>query len=401
MRNSVGRRGDDATAQATNADRATWATMSSDPDPMNPAEALAGGRLTVDLGALADNWRTIAGRVSARTRTAAVVKGDGYGIGLAAAGRALAKAGCTTFFVATAEEGLQLRRALPAATIYVLGGFISAAAAAFRDNNLAPVLNSPADIDEWIAARRDGIASGAALHVDTGMNRLGLTAAEAFALAGDHGRVAALGLTLVMSHLACADTPAHLLNARQLAAFRAVTAAFPGVPASLANSAGVALGADYHFDLVRPGIALYGAAPGEAIPALRPVATAEARILQVREMAAGDTVGYGATETRTKPARLAILAAGYADGYHRAASSRDGRPGARVFVRGRFAPLVGRVSMDLMTVDVSDVAGVRRGDWAELFGPNVPVDEVAAHAGTIGYELLTALGRRYARRYVG
>jgi alanine racemase len=373
--------------------------MSDTFDRANPAEVLAWGRLTIDLGALADNWRTIATRVGSRERTAAVVKGDGYGIGIAEAGKALAAAGCATFFVATVEEGIALRRALPGAVIYVLGGFWSAAADAFHDNNLRPVLNSIAEIGEWIAARQQGIATGAAVHVDTGMNRLGLTVAEALALGRE--RIAALAPTLVMSHLACADTPAHPLNARQLLAFRTVVAAFPGVPASLANSAGVALGADYHFDLVRPGIALYGARPGEALAALKPVATAEARVLMVREMAAGETVGYGATETRGGPARIAILCAGYADGYHRAASSRDGRPGARVFVRGRFAPLIGRVSMDLMAVDVTAIHGVTRGDWAELFGPNVPVDEVAAHAGTIGYELLTGLGRRYARRYVG
>jgi alanine racemase len=364
-------------------------------DTTNPAEALTGGRVTIDLRALANNWRTIAARVDARVRTAAVVKGDGYGIGLSEAGQALAKAGCTVFFVALPEEGILLRRALPAAVIYVLGGFASAAAAAFRDHELRPVLNSPAEINDWVKIGR----AGAAVHVDTGMNRLGLTMVEALALSADAERLAALSPALVMSHLACGDAPGHPLNARQLAAFRAVVAAFPGVPASLASSAGVYLGADFHFDMVRPGVALYGAAFGPW-PTLATVATAEARVLMVRAVAAGETVGYGATETRPGPARLAILGAGYADGYHRAASSRDGKAGARVFIRGQFAPLVGRVSMDLMTVDVTGIAGVARGDWAELFGTNVAVDDVAAHAGTVGYELLTGLGRRYARRYV-
>lgn len=378
--------------------------MSSDFDAVtlseNSAEALAGGRVTIDLGALAGNWRTIVAQVGAAERTSAVVKGDGYGTGLTEAGRALAKAGCRVSFVALAEEGILLRRALPAAVIYILGGFRTAAAAAFRDHDLRPVLNSMAEVDDFVAARGMGLTTGAAVHVDTGMNRLGLSVAEALALAADASRLAALSPTLVMSHLACGDTPAHPLNARQLAAFRTVAAAFPGVPASLASSAGVFLGKDYHFDLVRPGVALYGAAFGPW-PTLSPVATVEARVLQVRELAAGASVGYGASETRDRPARLAILGVGYADGYHRAASSRDGRPGARVFVRGSFAPLIGRVSMDLMVVDVTGIAGVARGDWAELFGPHVPVDEVAAHAGTVGYELLTGLGHRAAWRYVG
>ena len=375
--------------------------MSDDSGDAGPDEALAGGRLTIDLAALADNWRILAGRVRPGTRTAAAVKGDGYGIGLTEAGKALAAAGCDVFFVALPEEGVRLRRALPSATIYVLAGLSEQAVPAFVANRLWPVLNTSAEVDEWIAVRRNGATTGAAVHVDTGMNRLGLTLAEGLALGTARERVAALSPTLVMSHLACADTPSHPLNARQLARFREVRAAFPGVAASLANSAGVALEPDYHFDLARPGIALYGAAAGDAVPPLRPVVTAEARVLQVREVTAGDPVGYGATEMRTGPARLAILGVGYADGYHRAASSSDGRPGARVFIGGRFAPLIGRVSMDLVAVDVTGLAGVKRGDWAELFGSNVPVDEVAKHAGTIGYELLTGLGRRYARRYVG
>jgi len=206
----------------------------------------------------------------------------------------------------------------------------------------------------------------------------------------------------VMSHLACADTPDHPLNHAQLAAFREVRALFPGVPASLANSAGIFLGPDYHFDLVRPGIALYGGAAVADVPnPMRPVVILEARILQVRDARPGETVGYGATETLGRPSGLAILGAGYADGYPRHASSSDERPGARAFLHGLSAPLVGRVSMDLIAVDVTEVPGARRGDWVELFGPNIPVDEVAERAGTIGYELLTHLGRRYHRRYLG
>ena len=234
------------------------------------------------------------------------------------------------------------------------------------------------------------------------MNRLGLTLAEARALSQQRSLLRAIAPSLVMSHLAVADAPEHPLNRKQLAAFRAVRALMPDYPASLANSAGIFLGPDYHFDLVRPGIALYGASAVAGVPnPMRPVVTAEARVLQVREAKSGETVGYGATETMKQPSRIAILAAGYADGYHRAAGSSDTRPGARVFIGGRYATLVGRVSMDLLAADVTDVPGVERGDWAELFGPHVPIDEVADHAGTIGYELLTGLGRRYERSYAG
>ncbi len=362
---------------------------------------LAGGRLAIDLGALAANWRDLAARAKGAT-TAAVVKGDGYGIGLEPAAHALAGAGCDTFFVALPEEGLRLRRALPRATVYVLDGLFEASADIYAAADLRPVLSSLLEIEAWGAFRRSGGVTGAALHVDTGMNRLGLSVAEAEALTGRRDVLEDLGLTLVMSHLACADTPAHPLNHQQLAAFRRVRALLPDVPASLANSAGIFLGADYHFDLVRPGIALYGGAAVAGVPnPMRPVVSLEARILQVRDAGSGETVGYGATQTLRRPRRLAILAAGYADGYPRHASASDQQPGARAFLRGRAAPLVGRVSMDLIAIDVTDVPGAKAGDWAELFGANIPVDEVALRAGTIGYELLTSLGRRYQRDYAG
>jgi alanine racemase len=232
------------------------------------------------------------------------------------------------------------------------------------------------------------------------MNRLGLTLVEARKLAEHRTLRDAVAPTLVMSHLACADTPAHPLNRKQLATFRAVRALFPEAPASLANSAGILLGPEYHFDLTRPGIALYGGAPAEGAQ-LRTVVRLEARILQVRDGKAGETVGYGAAETLHRAGRIAILGAGYADGYHRAAGSDDRRPGARAYLHGATAPLVGRVSMDLIAIDVTDVPNAARGDWVELFGPHIAVDDVARQAGTIGYELLTGLGHRYARRYLG
>lgn len=370
------------------------------PPPTDTVSRLAGGRVTVDLGALVANWRAVAA-VAKGAETAAVLKADGYGTGLEKAGVALAAAGCRTFFVALPGEGFRLRGAVPAAVIYVLNGLLSGAAADYVAADLHPVLGSLAEIEEWAEARRKGARTGAALNVDTGMNRLGLTPDEARGLASDSHLLAAVAPSLLMSHLACADTPAHPLNARQLAAFSDVRALFPALPASLANSAGVFLGSEHHFDMVRPGIALYGARFVEGRPPLKPVVTLEARVLHVREARPGDTVGYGATQAIRAPSRIAVLSAGYADGYHRASSSSDERAGGRVFLHGRPAPIVGRVSMDLVAVDVTGIPEAKRGDWAELFGPNVPVDEVAARAGTIGYELLTALGPRYARRYIG
>ena len=368
--------------------------------PESPPQ-YSGGRLTIDLVALAANWRTLAERVGARVATAAVVKADGYGIGVSAAATALAEAGCHTFFVALPAEGLRLREAVRDAVIYVLDGLLPGSAATCIAADLRPVLGSFAEIEEWAIAKQSGAPTGSAIHVDTGMNRLGLTLGEARALSEQRDLVRTLAPSLLMSHLAAADMPEHPLNRKQLSNFRAVKTLLPHIPASLANSAGIHLGPDYHFDLVRPGIALYGAAATAVAPPLRPVATLEARVLQVRDAKRGETIGYGAGETLKQASRIAILGIGYADGYHRAAGSADGRPGARAFVHGRSAPLAGRVSMDLITIDVTDIPGVQRGDWVELFGPNVPVDEVAAHAGTIGYELLTGLGGRFERRYVG
>ncbi len=356
--------------------------------------------MTVDLGALAGNWEALAGRAD-RAATAAVVKGDGYGIGLEPAAQALAEAGCQTFFVALPEEGFRLRDAVRDAIIYVLDGLLPGTADEIADAKLRPVLGSWAEIEEWVEFRNAGGVGTAAIHVDTGMNRLGLTPTEARRLAQTPELLEAIAPDLLMSHLAVADTPDHPLNRKQLAAFRAVRALLPDIPASLANSAGIHLGFDYHFDLVRPGIALYGGASIEGASPMRPVVTVEARILQVRDVRPGETVGYGATETARQATRVAILAAGYADGYHRLAGSSDRRAGARAFLHGRHAPLIGRVSMDLIAIDVSAIPGAERGDWVEMIGPNVPVDEVAHHAGTIGYELLTGLGRRYARTYIG
>jgi alanine racemase len=218
----------------------------------------------------------------------------------------------------------------------------------------------------------------------------------------DRSRLEGIEVTLVMSHLACADEPTHPLNARQLERFRAIAAAFPDVRKSLANSSGVLLGVDYCFDLVRPGYAIYGGAPTEGQPnPVLPVIKAEARVLQVREVDADEAAGYGATWQAKGSTRLATLSIGYADGFSRLQGSANGA--GRVHINGHFAPIAGRVSMDLLTVDISDLppGSVKRGDFAELIGPHVPLEEVAARAETIGYEVLTSLGDRYARRYTG
>ncbi len=362
----------------------------------------AGLVLTIDLAALAANWKRLAD-LSAPAECAAVVKADAYGIGIDEAVPALAAAGCKTFFVALPEEGARVRAALvgtasPDAVIYVLNGFLPDWSEAFRAAKLRPVLSTFASVEAW-AAHGDGAPS--ALHVDTGMNRLGLSLHEALELARRKDLLAKAAPKLLMSHLACADDPGHPQNQGQLALFREIRDQFPGLPASLANSGGIHLSAHYHFDLTRPGIALYGAAFARTRPPLATVVTARARVLQVRDVAAGEPIGYGAALRLREAKRVAILAAGYADGYHRLAGSSDERPGAAAYVRGRRADVLGRVSMDLVAVDVTGIVGVAEGDRVELFGPSMPIDEVAAAAGTIGYELLTGLSRRAERVYVG
>lgn len=363
---------------------------------MSESRGAAGLQLTIDLGALAANWKIVVER-STPAECAAVIKADAYGIGIEPAASALSAAGCRTFFVALPDEGRRARAVLPDATIYVLNGFFAEAAELYRTAALRPVLNSPEDVDAWSAL---GGGKPSALQVDTGMNRLGLSLHEAVALAHSPDRLRAVAPRLLISHLACADTPAHPLNAAQLALFREIRAEFPDLPASLANSAGVFLGSDYHFDLARPGIALYGARYAGDQPPLRTVVTARARIVQVREAEAGETIGYGAAHRLDRDTRIAIVSAGYADGYNRMAGGDADKPGANAAVRGRFVPILGRVSMDLIALDVTGVAGVSQGDWVELFGPNLPIDDVATAAGTIGYELLTGLSRRAERRYV-
>jgi alanine racemase len=373
------------------------------PEANAAALANASGVLTIDLDALVANWRKLE-KTAVPAECSAVIKANAYGCGTAAVGRALAKAGCKTFFVATADEAAVARSALPSAAIYVLNGLIQNNGEAYAKIDARPVIGDLNELAEWdVFCRRSGWAGGAAIHIDTGMQRLGLTVAEAQGLiprihAGDHG------ISLVMSHLACAESLHHPMNGRQLAAFRSIASEFSGVPASLSNSSGIFLGGPFQFDVVRPGAALYGVNPTpEADNPMLPVVELKARVVQIRDVERGDSVGYGGNWTARRPTRLAIISAGYADGYFRAGSSNDGTRGAEVMVAGRRCPVAGRISMDLMAVDVTDLEknAVRRGHLVTLLGQGITVDELAHHFGTIGYEVLTSLGARYARVYRG
>jgi alanine racemase len=371
----------------------------------NRAAALGAstGVLTVDLDAIVANWRKLE-KTAVPAECAGVIKADAYGCGLVPVARALAAAGCKTFFVATLDEARTAREALPSAVIYVLDGFFQNCGDAFAKIGVRPVIGDLHELAEWdVFCRRTGWAGGAAIHIDTGINRLGLTVTEAQGIiprinAGDHG------ITLVMSHLACAENLHHSLNAKQLMTFREIASSFAGVPASLSNSSGIFLGSQFQFDMVRPGAALYGVNPTpEADNPMQPVVELKARIVQLRAIERGESVGYGATWTARHPTQLAIVAAGYADGYFRAAGANDGTRGADVIVAGKRCPVVGRISMDLMAIDVTDIPpnAARRGHMATLIGEGITVDELAHYFGTIGYEVLSSLGPRYARVYKG
>lgn len=366
-----------------------------------PAEAEVGGVLTIDLGAIAANWKKLAS-MTVPVECAAVVKADAYGCGLEPVARTLVEAGCRTFFVADLSEGRRLRAIAPSCDIYLLNGLMPGTAPAVAEARLRPVINSTTELAEWdsfVAAR--SWRGGAALHVDTGMRRLGVSPEEAIAIAGrlqseNHG------LTLLMSHLACADTPDHAMNDKQIRLFRDIRINYRGLASSLANSSGIFIGSTVHCDLVRPGIALYGSnpTPGRRNP-MRPVIELKGRIIQVRTIDRGDSVGYGATFTAGRQSRIATIAVGYADGYLRSAGATKTKSAAHVIVAGKSCPVVGRVTMDLIAVDVTDLpeGTARRGEFAILIGDGIDVDELGAAMGTVGYEVLTHLGRRYHRIY--
>ncbi len=348
-------------------------------------------RLEISLPAIVANWRSLR-----RGPTAAVVKADAYGLGAAAVAPALLEAGCQHFFTAHPDEAIALRPLLPGATLAVLNGLWPGYEAAFVEHSLLPVLGSLAELDRWRShARTLGRTLPALLHVDTGMNRLGLDRRELAALADDPARLQGITLRYIMTHLATAEDPGDPANERQLARFAAACSQLPAAPRSIANSSGLFLGAAFASDLARPGAALYGINPTPGRPnPQRPAVRLRAQVLQLRDIQPGESVGYNGQWTAARPSRIATVSVGYADGYPRALSNR-----ALAYFDEQALPLVGRVSMDLSTFDVTDAPALQPGDWLELIGPG-GVDTLAEQAGTNGYEILTALGRRYQRSYL-
>ena len=366
------------------------------PAPMTEEDFQA-ARLTVRLGAIAANYRTYR-RMTGPASVAAVVKADAYGLGAAQVAPALAGVGCDSFFVARLEEGVRLRKLLPQARIFVLDGAQPDAVPALLTHRLTPALNSLAEIAAWSAAAGAARTTlDAVLHVDTGISRLGLPGDELAILAAEaRTRLAGLNLVLVMSHLACGDEAANSMNAEQLSRFQQALAMLPAAPASLAASHGAMLGPDYHFDLVRPGIGLYGANPQSGGQTLMQTAfTLTGKLLQLRQIDSGASVGYAATFRAKRPTMLATVALGYADGIPRSASNSG-----FAAIHGARAPIVGRVSMDVLVLDVTDMAEPPRvGDDVELIGDTVTLGDAAKAAGTNEYEILTRLGHRLPRVY--
>lgn len=368
-------------------------------DPAAEADR-AGALLTVDLDAIAENYRRLGAVLRSGAQCAGVVKADGYGCGAIKVAKRLFAEGCRVFFVARANEGFALKPHLPEAEVCVLDGLLPGLAADYAEAGVVPVLNDPGQVEAWTAyCAANEYRPPVILHVDTGMNRLGMSAAEAEAIAEEPGALRAFTDVLVMSHLVVSEEPEHPANATQLAAFRGVRARFPNAKASLVNSSGVFLGGDYHFDLARPGYALYGGnpTPGKPNP-MRHAVQLLTRVLQVREIDSPGTVGYGATAPIGAGGRIATIAVGYADGYLRSLSNRG-----EAWIGPHRVPVIGRISMDLVTLDVSSVPpeACRVGDFAELIGAHIGVDDVAERAGTNGYEILTSLGPRYRRAYLG
>ncbi|MGL5361653.1 MAG: alanine racemase [Bosea sp. (in: a-proteobacteria)] len=372
-------------------------------DTPHPDET--GATLTVDLGALQANWRLLRDRAG-QAECGAVVKANAYGLGIEPAVTALAKAGCRTFFVAHLSEGRRARAVAPDARIYILNGLLPGTCAAYAEARLLPVIGSHEELAEWSAFRSShNLPKGGALHVDTGMNRLGFSVEAAHALASNGlGQISAAGLDLLMTHFSASEHPEDIANAQQITAFAALAAAFPALPASLKNSSGHFLDGAPSYALTRPGYALYGGnpVPGQPNP-MQAVIGLEARIIQLREVPDGTRVGYNGRWTAKGIRKLATINLGYADGYPRPASASDMAAGGAAMVGGVRCPFAGTVSMDLIIVDVTDAPSdaLKRGAPVSLIGGGLDLDGVGVAARTIGYEMLTSLGRRYSRRYTG
>ncbi len=366
------------------------------------APSHATGLAIVRLGAIRRNYAKLR-ELAKPAETAAVVKANAYGLGVAEVFPALEEEGCQTAFVATIAEA-QALRALSKAAIYVLDGLLPGTAPLFEEIGARPVLSSLDEVSEWgVYCKAGGRPLRAAIHVDTGMTRLGLRGDQTRLVAQTPELLSRFDLRLIMSHLACADDGSHSKNEAQRIRFAELASFFPGVPRSLANSGGIFLGPPFHFDLTRPGIALYGGRPGlSGASPMEPVLWLFSRIAEVSWASQGKSVGYGAVQTLKRRTRIATATAGYADGYFRALSASDAHDGPSGHLGAFRLPLLGRVSMDLVTFDATDVPEekVRRGGFIELLGERVTVDDLASCAGTIGYEVLTSLGHRYQRIYV-
>lgn len=348
-------------------------------------------RVKIDLKALQANYMTLAAQAP-KAETGAAIKGEAYGLGAARCGQALWEAGCRSFFVARPKEGEELRAVLPAATIYVLDGLYAGESTYYLKHKLTPSLIAYEEAEEWA---RDGQGQPCAIHIDSGINRVSFTASDAQRLANAK---LSLNISLVMSHLASSEEFDNPFNEEQRRRFDAVRALFPGVRYSFANSSGVFHHEGITLDLTRPGIALYGGnpKPGQPNP-MQAVATLEARVLQVRDMPKGERIGYNSTWEAARDSKIALVGAGYRDGIPRRMSSTFGT--AHVWLAGQRCPIVGRVSMDMTAIDVTGL-DVKRGDYAEFFGHHISLDDAAASAGTISWELLTHLGSRYAQHYL-
>jgi len=355
--------------------------------------------LVIDLEALRHNYKALKGLTSPHTECAGIVKADGYGIGMERAAMTLYDEGCTHFFVAMGKEGQRLRTVIPTdAEIYVLSGLREEEERLYIECALTPVLNDLEQVKYWNRRAQElNCPLPAILHLDTGITRTGLKFEELYQLGISH--ISNLEIKYVMSHLACAYDPTHGMNRQQLEFFDQWHRKFPIAPASLANSGGVFLGSAYHMDMIRPGLALYGSAPGykQAATLLKPVVSFYGQVLQVGSMPKGYGVGYDSTFITSRPSRIATIGVGYGDGYLRSLSNKG-----VVYVAGHRVPIVGRISMDLLTIDVTDIPedACKAGDWVEFMGHNIPLDEVAERAGTAPWEILTSLSKRAHRHYI-
>lgn len=349
--------------------------------------------LSVNLAALSANYNLLKGKLNDRL-CAAVVKADAYGLGVEAVSKRLWQEGCRQFFVATLEEGTELRRILPNAIIYIFQGVLPGETKDFSAHKLIPVLNSIEQIARWQAEGK----GDAALHIDTGMTRLGITETEALKLAADCDSVKRAGIKLIISHLACANDGDLEKSAEQLTRFEKAFRPFPQpIAACLSNSAGIFLGPQYHYDMARPGCALYGVAPIPGKNPMQDVVTWSAPILQLRMLERNETVGYGATYAAKKGARIATVALGYADGFMRCMSNRG-----FAFIDGHKVPVIGRVSMDMIALDVASIPenAITTQSRAVILNHEQTVNTLANLAGTIGYEILTRIGSRVKRVYI-